>query len=67
MYKKRDGIEFKIHRKKFSDSTLKFTIGWITIEAKDGEYKKNIYNFPESAGLKNADDWAELILPVSNN
>jgi hypothetical protein len=67
MYKKRDGIEFKIYRKKFTGSSLKFTIGWIQIGVKGNEYNKNIYNYPESATLRNADNWVELILPATEN
>ena len=67
MYEKQDGIEFKIYRKKFTDSSLKFTIGWLTIEVKGNEYNKNSYNYPECASLKNADNWVELSLPTTKN
>ncbi|UCC45505.1 MAG: hypothetical protein JSU65_06190 [Candidatus Zixiibacteriota bacterium] len=55
--------EFKISRKMFSGNRLKLTIGLIEIAA-DG---KKTYNYPENAGLENADNWVELILPPSAN
>ena len=63
MYDKRDGIEFKLYRKKFTGGSLKFTIGWIRVEVVDGEIDKRIYNYPADANFENADNWAELILP----
>jgi len=62
IYDKRDGMEFRIHRKKFTDNSLKFTVGWLWIEAKGKNIDKKSYNYPESANLKNADNWIELIL-----
>ena len=66
-YEKKDGIEFIINRKKFTNNSLKFTIGWITIEVKENNYVKNKYNYPENASLKSADNWLDLILPTATN
>jgi hypothetical protein len=63
IYNKRDGIEFKIYRKKFTGNSLKFTIGWIRVEVKAKKIDKRIYNYPENAGLRNVNNWVELILP----
>lgn len=63
IYNKRDGIEYKIDRKKIKRNSLKLTIGWIRVEVEGGKINKNVYNYPESAGFKNADNWAKLILP----
>ena len=67
VYHKRDGIEFKIYRKKFTAKSLKFTIGWIRVEVKGKKIDKRTYNYPENASLRNADDWVELILPDTKN
>jgi len=63
MYERKDGIEFKIYRKKFTDSSLKFTIGWIQVDIKGNQIDKKTYNYPTNATLENADNWVELILP----
>jgi len=62
IYNKRDGIEFKINRNMFKGNSVKFTIGWVQIDVKDKKIDKRTYNYPENASLKNADDWAVLIL-----
>lgn len=67
IYNKRDGIEFKIYRKKFTGNFLKFTIGWIRVEVKGKNIDKRIYNYPENADLRNSDNWIELILPDTKN
>jgi hypothetical protein len=67
VYNKRDGIEFKIYRKKFTGKSLKFTIGWIRVEVKGKKIDKRIYNYPENASIRNADNWVELILPDTKN
>jgi len=67
IYEKREGLEFKINRKKFTNNSLKFTIGWIRVEVKGTEINKNIYNYPENASLKNDNNWIELFLPVTKN
>ncbi len=64
-YHKHDGIEFKISRKKIASDTLKFTIGWIRVEIKDGKPDFKRYNYPAEAGLSNSGNWAKLILPVA--
>ena len=63
VYNKRDGVEFKIYRKKFTGSTLKFTIGWVRVEIEGKKPQINSFNFPENAGLQNPDNWIELNLP----
>lgn len=63
MYERKDGIEFKIYRKKFTDNSLKFTMGWLQVEIKGNQVDKKIFNYPVNATLKNADNWVELILP----
>jgi len=65
VYIKRDGIEYKISRKKISGSKIKLTIGWIWVEIMDGKPYKKIYNYPAEAGMLSPDNWAELILPVT--
>jgi hypothetical protein len=67
IYEKRDGIEFKIYRQKFTGASLKFTIGWIRVEVEGKKIDKRIYNYPESASLENADKWVEFILPATKN
>ncbi|MBN2089101.1 PD40 domain-containing protein [candidate division KSB1 bacterium] len=65
VYHKRDGIEFKISRKKIASDTLKFIIGWIRVEIKDRKPDYKRYNYPAEAGLSNSGNWAKLILPVT--
>lgn len=60
VYNKREGVEFKIYRKKFTGSTLKFTIGWVRVEMEGKKPQKNTFNYPENAGLQNSDNWIEL-------
>ncbi len=67
IYNKRDGIEFKIYRKKFIGDSLKFTIGWVRVEVIGKKIIKRIYNFPENASFQNADSWVEFILPAAKN
>jgi hypothetical protein len=64
VYNKRDGIEFKIHRKKIMANSLKFMIGWIRVEVQGKNINKKVYNYPMSASLKNSDNWVKLILPA---
>jgi hypothetical protein len=64
VYIKRDGVEFKINRKKFSSDKLMFTIGWIRVEIEEGKINKHTYNFPPNADLNSYDNWMELILPT---
>jgi hypothetical protein len=64
IYPKRDGIEFKIDRKKLASDSVKFTIGWVRVEVEGKKIDKRTYQYPENAGLENADDWAELVLPA---
>jgi len=63
VYNKRDGIEFKISRKKIAGNTLKFTISWVRVEIKDGKPDFKQYKYPVSASLLNSDNWIKLILP----
>jgi hypothetical protein len=67
VYDKRDGIEFKIRRRKFTGSTLKFTIGWVRVEVAGGKIDKRIYSFPVDATLQNSGNWSELVLPPAVN
>jgi hypothetical protein len=63
IYDKRDGVEFKIARKKFTGNTLKLTIGWARVEVSGKKIEKKVYNYPETASLKSPDNWVELVLP----
>jgi len=65
VYNKRDGVEFKIYRKKFTGNSLKFTIGWVRVEVEGKKIDKRTYNYPENVSLRNADNWVELILPTT--
>jgi hypothetical protein len=67
IYDKRDGIEFRIYRKKFTGHSLKFTMGWIQIEVEGEKIDKKVYSYPETTSLRNADSWVELILPATEN
>lgn len=63
VYNKRDGIEFKISRKKITGNTLKFSIGWVRVEIIDGKPDFRQYNYPINASLLNSDNWIKLIFP----
>ncbi len=65
VYNKRDGIEFKISRKKILSDTLKFTIGWVRVEIKAGKPDFKQYNYPAEASLLNSGNWVKLILPIA--
>jgi hypothetical protein len=63
MYESKDGIEFKIYREKFTDNSLKFTMGWLQVEIKGNQIDKKIFNYPANATPENSDNWVELLLP----
>lgn len=68
IYNKRDGVEFKIDRKKFTGNVLYFTIGWVRVEIENGKPDMRSYNYPENVSWQNSDNWVELILqPLTIN
>lgn len=60
IYHKREGIEFKINRKKLSGEVLYLTMSWVRVEIEEGKVKKHTFSYPSEANLENSDRWTRL-------